>query len=295
MYHKNYCLITGASEGFGRALAIECAGRKMNLILVALPGPELFYLANFIERNYKVEVIVFEKDLTKEEECTMLYKEVCERNYNINILINNAGLGNTQLFSEGSISFYEQQLKLNVVATTLLTRLFLDMLRNNTPAYILNVGSLCSFFYLAKKQVYGATKSFIYFFSKSLRRELQNENIHVSVICPGSMNTNTSVILLNKKSGWLSQLAVMNPEEVAPIAIDGLLKRKEVIIPGSVNKFFLVLNKLIPASLKKIITNNQMKLLNAVPPRFQPAYIVGLSILDFQHTFQPPCTSCKQP
>lgn len=293
MYHKNYCLITGASEGFGRALAIECAGRKMNLILVSFPGPELFYLANFIERNYKVEVMVFEKDLTKEEECTMLYKEVCERNYNINILINNAGLGNTQLFSEGSISFYEQQLKLNVVATTLLTRLFLDMLRNNTPAYILNVGSLCSFFYLVKKQVYGATKSFIYFFSKSLRRELQNENIHVSVICPGSMNTNTSVILLNKKSGWLSQLAVMNPEEVAPIAIDGLLKRKEVIIPGSVNKFFLVLNKLIPASLKKIITNNQMKLLNAVPPRFQPAYIVGLSILDFQHTFQPPSTSCK--
>ena len=271
MYLKNYCLITGASEGFGKALTIECAGRKMNLILVALPGPELFYLANFIERNYKVEVIVFEKDLTKEEDCTMLYKEVCERNYNINILINNAGLGNTQLFSEGSISFYEQQLKLNVVATTLLTRLFLDMLRNNTPAYILNVGSLCSFFYLAKKQVYGATKSFIYFFSKSLRRELQNENIHVSVICPGSMNTNTSVILLNKKSGWLSQLAVMNPEEVAPIAIDGLLKRKEVIIPGRVNKFFLVLNKLIPASLKKIITNNQMKLLNAVPPRFQPA------------------------
>lgn len=276
MYRKNYCLITGASEGFGKALAIECAGRKMNLILVALPGPELFYLANFIERNYKVEVIVFEKDLTKEEDCTMLYKEVCERNYNINILINNAGLGNTQLFSEGSISFYEQQLKLNVVATTLLTRLFLDMLRNNTPAYILNVGSLCSFFYLAKKQVYGATKSFIYFFSKSLRRELQNENIHVSVICPGSMNTNTSVILLNKKSSWLSQLAVMNPEEVAPIAMDGLLKRKEVIIPGSVNKFFLVLNKLIPASLKKIITNNQMKLLNAVPPRFQPAMTEAL-------------------
>jgi len=290
MYHKNYCLITGASEGFGRALAIECAGRKMNLILVALPGPELFYLANFIERNYKVEVIVFEKDLTKEEEYMELFKEVCERNYNINILVNNAGLGNTQLFSEGSIAFYKQQLKLNVVATTLLTRLFLDMLRNNTPAYILNVGSLCSFFYLAKKQVYGATKSFIYFFSKSLRRELENENIHVSVICPGSMNTNTSVILLNKKSSWLSQLAVMNPEEVAQIAIDGLLKRKEVIIPGSVNKLFLVLNKLIPASLKKVITNNQMKLLNAVPPRFRPAYIVGLSILDFQHTFQPPCT-----
>lgn len=146
MYHKNYCLITGASEGFGRSLAIECAGRKMNLILVSFPGPELFYLANFIERNYKVEVMVFEKDLTKEEESMGLFKEVCEKNCNLNIIINNAGLRNTQLFSEGTIPFYKQQLKLNVVTTTLLTRLFLDMLRNNTPAYILNVGSLCSFF-----------------------------------------------------------------------------------------------------------------------------------------------------
>lgn len=139
------------------------------------------------------------------------------------------------------------------------------MLKQNGPAYILNVGSLCSFFFLAKKQVYGATKSFIYFFSKSLRRELQAEDVHVSVICPGGMNTNASVMLVNKKSSWLSQLAVMDPEDVAPIAINGLLNRKEVIIPGVVNKFFLLLNNLIPAFIKKRITNNQMKKLKSIP------------------------------
>lgn len=264
MLNKNYSLITGASEGFGKALALECASRKMNLILVSLPGPEIYYLSDFIKRNYKVDVLTIETDLTVEENCIMVFKKVKQLEINVNMLINNAGLGSTMLFREGSISFYQKQVKLNVVATTLLTHLFLDMLRKNGPGYILNVGSLCSFFFLAKKQVYGATKSFIYFFSKSLRRELEQDDVHVSVICPGGMNTNISVTLLNKTTSWLSRLSVMNPEEVAPIAINGLLNRKEVIIPGRLNKIFLLLDKLLPPGIKKIITSYQMKKLKSV-------------------------------
>jgi uncharacterized protein len=264
MFKNNYCLITGASEGFGKALALECASRKMNLILVALPGPELYYLADFIERNYKVDVLAIEKDLAIEENCLMVFKEVQELHLPVNMLINNAGLGSTMLFSEGSMAFYQKQIKLNITATTLLTHLFLDMLKSNGPSYILNVGSLCSYFFLPKKQVYGATKSFLYFFSKSLRREVKKDGINVSVICPGSMNTNLSVTLLNKSTSWLSRLAVLNPEEVAPVAIDGLLKGKEVIIPGRVNKIFLLMDKLLPAYIKKMITNNQMKNIKSV-------------------------------
>lgn len=283
MLNSNYCLITGASEGFGKALALECASRNMNLILVALPGPELHYLADFIKRNYKVEVMALEADLTAEESYYYIFDTVNKMKWQINMLINNAGIGNTQLFSDGSINFYQKQVKLNVMATTLLTHLFLDMLKNNGPAYILNVGSLCSFFFLAKKQVYGATKSFIYFFSKSLRRELENDNVHVSVICPGGMNTNASVTLLNRNCGWLCKLAVKNPEDVALIAIDGLLKGREVIIPGTVNKLFLLFNNLIPVSLKKMITNRQMKVLNSAPvgksaaivPMITPSLIVA--------------------
>ncbi len=264
MFNKNYCLITGASEGFGKALALDCASRKMNLILVALPGPELYYLANFIERNYKVDVVAIEKDLAVEENCILVFKEVQDLKLPVNMLINNAGLGSTMLFSEGKMSFYQKQIKLNITATTLLTHLFLDMLKANGPSYILNVGSLCSYFFLPKKQVYGATKSFLYFFSKSLRREIKNDGIHVSVVCPGSMNTNLSVTMLIKSSGWLSRLSVMNPEEVAPVAIDGLLKGKEVIIPGRINKLFLLMDKLLPAFVKKMITNNQMKNIKSV-------------------------------
>jgi short-subunit dehydrogenase len=264
MRNHFYTLITGASEGFGKALAIECARRNMNLILVALPGAELFYLAAFIKRNYGVSVIAVEKDLCREESCLELFNEVTAMHLKVNILINNAGIGSTMMFEDGSIAFYEKQIKLNVLATTLLTKLFLDMLKRNGPSSILNVGSMASFFCLPKKQLYSATKSFIYFFSKNLNKELKRDHIHVSVLCPGSMNTNMALTLMNKTGNYLSRLAVMNPEEVAPLAIDGLLNKKEVIIPGKVNNFFMLLDMITPGFIKKILLRNTMKKIDPV-------------------------------
>ena len=139
MLNTNYTLITGASEGFGKALAIECASRKMNLVLVALPGPELNNLADFIQRNFGVTVYTIEKDLTTEENCMTVYNEVLQLQLPVNTLINNAGLGSTMLFCEGNISFYQKQIKLNILATTMLTHLFMDILKKNGPSYILNV------------------------------------------------------------------------------------------------------------------------------------------------------------
>lgn len=270
MKTKLYTLITGASEGFGRALAMECASRKMNLILVALPDSKLHILAETLIQKYAVDVIAIEKDLSIEENCTMLYKQVEELKLPVNILINNVGISSTMFFSEGSIGFYQKQVQLNVVATTLLTSLFLDMLKTNKPSHILNVGSLSCFFYLAKKQVYGATKSYIYSFSKSLRGELSDEGVNVSVICPGGMNTNETIIKTNKANNWLARQSIMNPEDVAPIAIKGLLNRKEIIIPGRMNKLFLLIDKLLPSFLIKMIANNHVNKFKSYSVGIQP-------------------------
>jgi uncharacterized protein len=254
-----YTMITGASDGFGKALAIECARRGMNLILVALPGPELHHLANFIRRNFFVEVQSFEANLSLESEIHELHSKIIESGLAVNTLINNAGIGNTQMFVETSPEFIKQQIKLNILATTLLTHLFISELKKNSPSYILNIGSLCSFFYLPQKQVYGGTKSFIHFFSKSLRKELKSEKVFVSVACPGGMNTNFSTSLMNRKGNFLSRISIMNPEQVAPVVIEKMLGGKEVIIPGAVNRFSIVLDKLLPTFLKNIFTDRLMK------------------------------------
>ena len=264
MRNEKYALITGASEGFGKALALECAGRSMNLVLVALPGSGLANLACFIERNYEVKVLFFEHDLSKKEECVHLFEEIKQRDMKINMLINNAGMGGTHFFEERDAEYYYRQIELNVVAPTLLTHCFLQILERNSPSYILNVGSLASFFYLPKKGVYGGTKSYLVAFSKSLRRELKSRNVYVSTVCPGGMNTTPMLILQNKNMKGMGRWSVMNPEEVAKIAIDGMLRRKEVIIPGFWNRLFMFLDKLLPKWFKEILTDRSMKQAKAI-------------------------------
>src|SRR6186713_258117 len=141
MRNNFYSLITGASEGFGRALAAECASRKMNLILVALPESNLNFLANDLKSKYQVDVVAVETDLSVEENCISLFNQVEELNLAVNMLINNVGLGSTMFFKEGNLSFYQKQMKLNVIATTMLTHLFMEKLKKNGPSNILCVGS----------------------------------------------------------------------------------------------------------------------------------------------------------
>jgi short-subunit dehydrogenase len=259
MRTKNFALITGASEGFGKALALECAARHINLVLVALPGSGLSSLCCYIERNFGVTTYHLEHDLSKKEECDNLFNEIRRLRIPINILINNAGIGGTHYFDERDTEFYYKQIELNVVSPTLLTHLFLQDLLRHSPAYILNVSSLASFFYLPKKQVYGATKSYLVAFSKSLRRELKGKGISVSVICPGGMNTNPQMVFQNLNTHGLSRWSIMNPEEVAIIAIDGMLKKKELIIPGFWNKLFMLFDKLLPKCYKEMLTDKSMR------------------------------------
>jgi short-subunit dehydrogenase len=272
MISKPYTIITGASEGLGKSFAIECAGRQMNLILVSLPNSGLTELSNFIRRNFEVSVIAFEKDLSVSSACYDLFLEIEKLGLPINMLINNAGMGNTGLFDEGCPEFYEKQIRLNVLATTVITHLFLKSLKSKAPAYILNVGSLASFFYLPKKQVYGGTKSYIYYFSKSLKKELKCKGVNVSVLCPGGINTNLSVTLINKNAPWSTRITIMNPEEVAVVAINGLLKGKEVIIPGRICRFFFLLDKMLPDVVKTFMTSRTMKKINM--PEWVNSYLL---------------------
>jgi uncharacterized protein len=264
MPNKNFALITGASEGFGKALALECAGRGIELVLVALPGSGLANLACFIERNYDVRVFFFEHDLSKKEECAHLFNEISQRELKINMLINNAGMGGTHFFEERDTEYYYRQIELNVIAPTLLTHSFLQTLEKNSPSYILNVGSLASFFCLPKKGVYGGTKSYLVSFSKSLRREFKSKNIFVSTVCPGGMNTTPMLILQNKNMKGMGRWSVMNPEEVARIAINEMLAKKDLIIPGFWNRLFMLLNKLLPTWYKEILTDKNMDRARAI-------------------------------
>lgn len=261
--YNHYALITGASEGLGKHLAIECAIRKINMVLVALPGSGLMLLANYLTKNYGIRVSAIEQDLSSEKSCYQLYNKIKEEGITISVLINNAGMGGTFSFDQKRADYYTKIISLNVITPTVLCRLFLDDLKSNRQSYIMNVSSLAGMMPLPKKQVYGGTKSYVLSFSSSLRRELRKEKVSVSTLCPGGINTNWKLTMANRTSGtWLSRQSIMQPDKVAAIAIDQMFKNKALIIPGFWNHLFLFTNKIFPQQLKNWLMEYQMNRVN---------------------------------
>jgi short-subunit dehydrogenase len=275
---NKYALITGASEGLGKFLAIECARKKMSLVLVALPGSDLKHLQKYIIRTYNVDVLCIEADLSEESNCYQLYQQVQNENISISVLINNAGMGGTFAFDEKDACYYSRVISLNVNTPTILCRLFLPDLKKNGPSFIMNVSSLAGIFHLPQKQVYGGTKSYLLSFSRSLSTELKGENVFVSVLCPGGMNTRWQLTMENRMMGtWLSRQSVMEPCDVAAIGIEQMFRKKEIIITGFWNRCFLLWNEFFPKKIKDGLMNYQMakwKRKNAVIPALQPQFII---------------------
>jgi short-subunit dehydrogenase len=254
-----YALITGASSGIGSALAKECAKRKMNLLLVALPDKDLENLQHEIQNTYKVQCNVLGLDLTMQNSFCKLYKWVKENNFSINILINNVGIGSKGKFEHTETLFYEKQLQLNINATTMLSRLFIDELKANAPSHILNLGSMGGFFMIPGKTVYSASKAYVYYFSRSLRLELLPHNIIVSVLCPGGTDSNHKTIAINKELKGFAKWSILQPEDVAKEAISKMLKGKARIIPGFLNKLSYHVSRVTPEFIKAFVVSNAFK------------------------------------
>jgi uncharacterized protein len=275
---NQYALITGASEGLGKFLVIECASRQMNLVLVALPGSGLPGLADYLVRRFHIGVVCIETDLSEESSCYEIYEKVKSEGISISVLINNAGIGGTFCVDEKDPGYYTKLISLNVTAPTLLCRLFLWDLKRNAPSYIMNVGSLAGIFSLPNKQVYGGTKSYLVSFSKSLRKELKKDQVSVSVLCPGGMNTSWRLTMENRMMGtWISRQSVMEPSDVAAIGIRKMLEGKQLIITGFWNRCFLFLDRVAPETIKQGLMNYQSdrwKRNGTLVPAFQPHFII---------------------
>ncbi|MEO7215937.1 SDR family NAD(P)-dependent oxidoreductase [Mucilaginibacter sp.] len=254
-------IITGASEGLGKSLAIELARRNINLMLVALPGSGLPQLASYLRKNFAVRVDELEMDLTDTDGYPEIFVHLHLHGGAANILINNAGLGNWSWFEDKDPLFYKKQIELNVITPVLLTRLFLEQANAAVTSYVLNVGSLGGLFVVPKKQVYGATKSFIRYFTKCLQLELSGSNVRISLLSPGGINTKPELLVMNNKLKGIARATILEAEDVARIAIDGMLKGKKEIIPGAVNRVLVLLNSILPAFVKESIIKSRLKLI----------------------------------
>lgn len=252
---NQFAVITGASQGLGKAFATELAKRGFNVVLVSLPGQSLSQLSDWISQELKVQSFYYETDFSSNANIRALANWLNEK-FNISILINNAGIGGTMPFDEAHIDYIDTLLQVNVKATALLTHQLLPNLKRQPQSYILNVSSIAAFSPVGYKTVYAASKAFVHSFSRGLYAELKNTNVFVSVINPGAMATNLEITSRIKKQGVLGKLTLLQPDCVAHYAINRLFKRDTVIM---VNPLTWLISVLLPIWIKLPIMTQIVK------------------------------------
>lgn len=216
-------IITGASSGIGLDMARYLAQKKYELILVARDRKKLEY----IQEKLPTKVTIIVADLSNEQKVKELY--VLTKGENIDILINNAGFGDFGYFTETDLNKELEMVDTNIKAVHILTKLFLKDMEQRNSGYILNVASSAAFQPGPLMSTYYATKSYVYQLTEALYYEQKKKktNVHLSVLCPGPVKTN-----FNNVAGVKFGVKPLSSPYVAKYAIDKLLEKKMLIIPG---------------------------------------------------------------
>lgn len=255
-----YTLITGASSGIGKSIAWYCGSLGMNLVLVSLPDEGLEKVAREIAEKHQVKTAFFETDLSKLDSPKAVFDWSQLEQFDVNILINNAGVAGASVFETSDPKYIDDRILLNIRALVMLSRFYLPVLRTHEKSYILNVGSLAAFWPIPYKSLYSSSKAFVLNFSKSIRSELKGTGVSVSVLCPNGVRTNGTTNTRINSHGKIGRLTVLSADEVARIGINGMLKQKNVIIPGKINWILLLLRRILPPSMQqKLLVREFMK------------------------------------
>lgn len=247
-------LITGASSGIGLDMAKYLATMKYELILVARDKEKL----EKIQESLPTKVTIIVADLSNEQKVKELY--VLTKKENIDILINNAGFGTFGYFTETDLNQELEMIDTNIKAVHMLTKFFLKDMEKNNNGYILNVASSAAFQPGPLMSTYYATKSYVYQLTAAIYYEQKKKksNVHVSVLCPGPVETN-----FNNVAGVKFGVKPLKSSYVAKYAIDKLFEEKMLIIPGFKMKCAKFFGRFIPSKiLLRIAYRIQTKKIN---------------------------------
>jgi len=241
-------LITGASSGIGMELARVHAERGGDVVLVARRRELLEKLKSEIEAQFNIKAIFIVIDLSEQDAGQRLYEQVKQTGIHVDYLINNAGFGDWGPFYHQDADKCKAMLNVNILALTMLTRLFLaDMVAANTGK-ILNVASVAGFMPGPYHAVYFASKAYVISLSRAIADELRNTNVTVTALCPGATDTEFA-LRANSQRTRLFKGHLASARDVAIYGYDAMLRGKTVAVHGLGNKLLTsLLLRIVPAS-----------------------------------------------
>lgn len=172
----------------------------------------------------------------------------------VDLLINNAGIGDHGPFATGDAQRLDAMLQLNVVALTGLTHRFLPEMIERKRGAILNVSSCASFLPLPRMAVYAATKAYVTSFSEALSAEVHKHGVTVSALCPGPVHTEFNDLARrpDERAERAPEFTYVSVEEVVRLGLAGVEHNRPVVIPGLAMKLAMSLARLTPMPLLRL-------------------------------------------
>jgi uncharacterized protein len=243
IFRDKWALVTGASAGIGVALARELARAGAKLILTARRAERLESLAAEL-RAQGSEVRIVVADLNDPAAPEEIQKAVAD--LKVEILINNAGLGQFGLVIEAGVEQEISQVRVNCEAMVHLTRLFVPAMVERGAGWVMIVSSVASFQPLPYMATYAATKVFDRFFALALAEEVAGKGVCVSALCPGSTKSEFHDV---SRAGDISGRKRQSAEEVARLGVLGLIQGKRIVVPLWSGRWVRFVSWLMPTGI----------------------------------------------
>ncbi len=252
-------LITGASQGIGRALALAAAKRQARLILAARNQDLLQELADQLRRTgADFETVV--ADVTQPDDRKRMIDAAADRFSGLDILINNAGIGATGHFVEAAEDRLRKIMEVNFFGLTEITRLAIPVLAQGTKPMIVNISSIAGKRAIPARSEYSASKFAVQGFTEALRAELVRFGIDVLCVSPGLVASNFSKNLLeNKARVQMDHMRSMTPEAAAELTLRAAEKGKNDIVLTGRAKLLYHLNRFFPRLIDRLIARKVRK------------------------------------
>lgn len=240
---EKWAIVTGASSGIGRALAFEFAKGGFNVVLIARNETALSDVAAECSSHFGVDCEIVPTDLASTEAVDRMIDALASRGRRYEVLVNNAGFGIHGEFASTDIQRNLELVNVQLTAAMKLTRAVLPDMISRRSGRILNVASVYSFSPVPFQSVYAACKAFLFSFSSSLQNELKDSGVTVTIFCPGVTQTEfrsrAGIGQKRKHSGMTSQAA-------AHIGYVGTMRGKRLVVPGFINRLYVLLAQLLP-------------------------------------------------
>jgi short-subunit dehydrogenase len=245
-------LITGASQGIGRALAIAAADRGMRVIAAARSAALLNELGAAVRAAGGV-IQTVEADVTDPDGRRCMVDSALQHFGGLDVLVNNAGIGATGHFTEAGADRLRKIMEVNFFGLTETTRAFLPLLKAGTTPAILNISSIAGKRGIPARSEYSASKFAVQGFSEALRAEVQKDGVDVLVVCPGLTQTNFSRNMLEQKAlVQMDHLRGMTSEDVAAATLRTLESGRHEVCLTTGGRLLVLVSRFLPRLADRI-------------------------------------------